>query len=155
MQERMRTHRLTEAQIAKLLGEAQIGQLGTIGPNGYPYVIPVHYVYLDGAFYFHGLDKGQKLDNIEKNPNVCFQVTSDFSYLHADTPCDTNTAYQSVVCLGKAFVVTDDALKLKILRAVVDKYAPRHNGKPFPEAMLEVTATVGITVEELHGKYFS
>ncbi|MDR2611296.1 MAG: pyridoxamine 5'-phosphate oxidase family protein [Deltaproteobacteria bacterium] len=154
MQERMRTHRLTGEQVEGLLGSARIGHLGTFGRDGYPYVIPVHYVYLDGVIYFHGLNRGQKLDNIGANPNVCFQVTGGFSLIQADAPCETNTAYRSVVCLGKAFLVEDAAEKARVLDAVVAKYTPQHRGRAFPGEALEVTAVVGIRPGELHGKHY-
>jgi nitroimidazol reductase NimA-like FMN-containing flavoprotein (pyridoxamine 5'-phosphate oxidase superfamily) len=151
----MRTHQLAREQVDKLLNTAHIGHLGTFGLNGYPYVVPVHFVYIDGVIYFHGLNQGQKLDNIEKNPKVCFQVTGDYSFLQADVPCDTNTAYHSVVCLGQAFLVEDTVLKVKVLEAVVEKFTPQHRGQAFPETMLEVTGIVGIKVDDLTGKYYS
>ncbi len=40
------------AVIDRILERATIGRLATVGADGYPYITPVNYVYLDGAIYF-------------------------------------------------------------------------------------------------------
>ena len=155
MQERMRTHQLGADRIGELLDEAEVGHLATVGPDGFPYVVPVHHVRLDGRLYVHGLKQGQKLDNIARDPRVGFEVFALDGYLHGDSPCDTNTAYRSVVVRGLAKVVEDEELIRRALSAVVEKYAPRHRGRDFGEAFLAITSVVEITPEEITGKYWS
>lgn len=64
MQHRMRDYPLSLEEIQKFLTESQAGTVATVGPDGVPYCVPVHFVYVDGAVYFHGLPAGQKLDYI-------------------------------------------------------------------------------------------
>ena len=154
MQSRMREHQLTEEEKNRLLDSAPVGHLGTIGGDGFPYVTPVHFVLLEGSIYIHGLIRGLKLKNIAGNPRVCFEVESEHSFLHADEPCDTNTAYRSVICFGEAALLEDREKKIRVLDAVVEKYAPRHKGGSYPENMLKMTGVIAIKILESTGKYF-
>jgi len=60
-------------EIESLLKEAEIGRLGTC-VDGEPYVVPLSFAYHDGKIVFHCAKRGKKLDNIAKNPQVCFEV---------------------------------------------------------------------------------
>lgn len=40
------------------------GTLAFYGDDGYPYAVPVSYVYDDGRIYFHSATKGHKVDAI-------------------------------------------------------------------------------------------
>ncbi len=155
MQARMKKYQLTDAQTEALLLSAQVGHLGTVGEDGFPYVTPIHFVFVDGCIYFHGLTKGLKLDNLRKNFNVCFEVESSYTYLQANTPCDTNTAYQSVIIRGEAMPLVDKDRIIYILDAIVAKYTPQHKGKIYPNEMLKMTGVVEIKVRERTGKYFN
>jgi nitroimidazol reductase NimA-like FMN-containing flavoprotein (pyridoxamine 5'-phosphate oxidase superfamily) len=150
----MKEHQLTEEQRNLLLNSAHVGHLGTIGGDGFPYVTPVHFVLMGGSIYIHGLARGQKLKNINSNPKVCFEVESEHSYLHAEDPCDTNTAYRSVICFGRAALLEDRGKAIRVLDAIVEKYAPRHTGRSYPENMLKMTGVIEIKILESTGKYF-
>ena len=74
MQYRMKTHQLPQSEVHALLNRSLTGSLSTIDSDGAPYSVPIHFVFLDGAIYFHGLPAGQKLDNLKADPRVCFSV---------------------------------------------------------------------------------
>ena len=155
MQARMKEHPLNAEQINSLLDAVEVGHLATLGENGFPYVTPVHFVRMNGRVYFHGLAAGQKLINLRADSRVCFEVTGPHQFIQADTPCDTNTAYQSVIITGHAAVVEDPAVKTAALDAVVGKYTPQHAGAAYPPNMLKMTAVVEITISEITGKYYA
>ena len=155
MQARMKEHPLTTEQIDSLLGSIQVGHLATLGENGFPYVTPVHFVFMNGHVYFHGLAAGQKLKNLRADSRVCFEVEGRHSFIQADVPCDTNTAYQSVIITGNAAVVNDRAVKIAALDAIVAKHTPQHTGAAYPENMLKMMAVVEIKIQEITGKYYS
>ena len=155
MQARMKEHPLTAEQIDSLLDAVQVGHLATLGENGFPYVTPVHFVRMNGRVYFHGLAAGQKLKNLRADSKVCFEVEGPHQFIQADTPCDTNTAYESVIITGHAAVVEDPAVKIAALDAVVAKYTPQHAGAVYPANMLKMTAVVEITISEITGKYYA
>ena len=157
MQNRMKTHPMTEEAIEALLKRAQVGSIATLDEDGTPYAVPVHFVYLDGAVYFHGLPKGQKIDNLKARPQVFFSVWDMQGFLMdpEGRPCDTNTKYESVAAKGEASVLTDLAEKQTVLEAIIAKYTPQLSGTPLPENMLRGTAVVKIEVSSLTGKYYA
>ena len=155
MQARMKEHPLTAEQMDSLLDSVEVGHLATLGENGFPYVTPVHFVRMNGRVYFHGLAAGQKLKNLHADSRVCFEVEGPHQYIQASTPCDTNTAYESVIIMGHAVVVEDPVVKTAALNAVVAKYTPQHAGAAFPANMLKMTAVVEITISEITGKYYA
>lgn len=155
MQGRMKEHPLSQEEITNLLLTEPVGNLGTLSPKGFPYITPVHFVYINHKIYIHGLCKGTKIDHIKTNPNVGFEVYKLNGLIHdPNLPCDTNTDYQSVIIMGNADFIEDESLKINILNQVVEKFAPQHMGKDFPPAMLKATAIISITPLEITGKYF-
>lgn len=155
MQARMKEHPLSTEQMDSLLDFVEVGHLATLGENGFPYVTPVHFVRMNGLVYFHGLAVGQKLKNLRADSRVCFEVEGPHQYIQADTPCDTNTAYESVVITGHAAVVEDPAVKTAALDAIVAKYTPQHAGAEYPPNMLKMTAVVEIAISEITGKFYA
>lgn len=155
MQGRMKEHQLSREEIDALLNEETVGSFATISEDGFPYVTPVHYVWINGRVYIHGLSMGQKLSYLASNPKVGFEVYRMNGLIHdSSLPCDTNTDYMSVIMHGTAKLVEDNDLRLTAINAVVAKFTPQHIGKSFPEAMLRVTSVIEITPLAVTGKYF-
>ena len=59
-----------------LLQSSRRGVLAVNGDDGYPYAIPINYVYDDDAqkIYFHGARVGHKVDALRACDKVCFMV---------------------------------------------------------------------------------
>lgn len=109
---------LSQAQCEHILlseGRAVIAFRGT---NEYPYAIPINYVYVNGSIYFHCAGAGQKIDEINADPHVCFTVHNE-GYLQ---PGKIGYNISSVVVLGTAQFVDDQATKTNILRKIGLKY---------------------------------
>ena len=141
-----------EDRISKLLSEATIGRLGTVGPDG-PMIKPVNYVYQNGSFYFHGALEGEKMDHIRADPRVVFQVERIQRYIKsAGKPCDSSQAYECVIARGRAEVVDDPAEKTAALNALMEKHQPEGGWTPVTEAMAETVAVVSVRVERMTAK---
>lgn len=156
MQHRMKTHPLTTEQTNKVLSCSQVGSIATLNSDGSPYVTPVHFVSRNGFIYFHGLPKGQKIDNIKNDPRVSMTIYEMDSLLLAPdkNPCDTNTKYQSVILSGVASLVEDFESKKSILLQIVKKYTPQIATNNIPDNMIKGTAVVQIKISEMTGKYY-
>ncbi len=50
------------------------GFLSVIGDGGYPYTVPINFVYAEGVLYFHCAVEGHKLDAIRASDKACFTV---------------------------------------------------------------------------------
>ncbi len=156
MQNRMRKHQLGENQVRNLLDKVEVGSLSTINEDGSPYVIPVHFVYLNNKIYIHGLPRGKKLDNIKNNSRVSFCVYEMQGLLldPDEDPCDTNTKYESVVADGNSSILRDLKYKEEVLKEVIKKYTPHLTDKEMPENMLKGTAVIEVDIKNITGKYY-
>jgi hypothetical protein len=108
----------------EILEAGAYGVLSTVCENEYPYGVPLQYVYLGGAIYFHCAGEGQKMDNIRRDDRVSFCVVGRCETL----PAQFTTEYESVVVFGRASVVNDED-KNEALAALIAKYAPGHEQK--------------------------
>ena len=155
MQNRMKTHQLEKNEIDSLLAAEHVGRLATVSADGTPYITPVHYVYFNQKIYIHGLIRGQKIDNITANPNVCFEIDHFEKYIMPEekSPCDVNTQYRSVIITGAARLVEDEKLKADVLDLIVEKYTPSLSGAPFGNS-IKATGVIEITIKEMTGKYY-
>jgi uncharacterized protein len=111
-------------EIQGILARARIGRLATHGRDGFPYITPVNYVYLHGAIYFHCARQGEKLDNLQHDPKVCFEVDHPLAYLDTgydkNLPvCDVGQYYQSVVIRGRAEIIEETVEKVQALNALM------------------------------------
>ncbi len=134
------------------LAAAPVGRLATISENGYPYVVPVHFVYLDNKIYFHCAKEGHKLENIKKTPFVCFEADEMTGIIDADEPCDTSTGFKSVIAFGKAQIVEDESIKIRALKEIIRKYIPESANSPLVQESVAATAVVEIEIEQISGK---
>lgn len=156
MQSRMKNHQLTKEQIEELLSRGQDCVLATHGGDGYPYAVPMNFVYFNDKIYMHGLPKGQKIDNINRNPKVCVQVHEMEELLYGDDSgaCDVNVKYKSVIILGYAGLLTDFNSKTIILKEIVKKYTPHLSDQILPDNMVNGTGVIEVEIKEITGKYY-
>lgn len=127
-----------QGEIGRILSSATIGRMATIGTDGYPYITPVNFVYLNGNVYFHSGPKGEKLDNLARDPRVCFEVDIPLAYIDSGFDPERRIGnlhqfYQCVIIRGEAQIVPNGPRKLAALTALVTK----HEGGPDHEAVNE------------------
>ena len=65
---------MDKAAAEKLLLENRIAVLAVNGDDGKPYAVPVHYIYENGALYFHSAKYGYKMDAMARDARVCMTV---------------------------------------------------------------------------------
>lgn len=112
-----------------------------------PYVIPVNFVFMDGALYFHCAREGRKLDCLRRAPGVGFSVHEILSIDRENA----TTLYRSLCGTGKAACVTDSEEKGRALEKLAHKYQSRCT-LPVPQKTLQATEVVKITITTLSGK---
>jgi nitroimidazol reductase NimA-like FMN-containing flavoprotein (pyridoxamine 5'-phosphate oxidase superfamily) len=138
-------------EIQRILSLTNIGRLATNGQDGYPYITPVNFVSLEGSIYFHCAPKGEKLDNLIRNPRVCFEVDVPLSYidigLDPSRPiCNLHQFYHCVIIRGSATVVKDSALKVAALNALIAKHEKTED---FPKVTADMSACKACEVIEV------
>lgn len=156
MRHRTKNHLLTQEQIEALFKRAEVGRIATLNKDGYPYVLPMHFVYVNSKIYLHGLPKGQKIDNIKSNPKVCFEIDEMISLLYdgIEEACDVNTEFNSIIVQGNAIIVDDFDEKREALSKIVEKFTPHLMEKELPVPMINGTAVIRIDIIECVGRYY-
>ena len=139
--------------ITDFLNSASVGRMATINPNGTPYVLPLHFAFEGDRIYVHCALEGKKLDNLRRNPAVCFEADEAIDItIVSDKPCASGTYYRSVIANGNAAIVEDPVRKKHILQVFMDKYAEGRKYGEMPAEAIEETCVVEIIVEEISGK---
>lgn len=146
---RRKDRKLEYDGVIDLLIQGEYGTLATIGSNGYPYVVPLSYVYLDNAVYFHCGLEGHKLDNIKYDNKVSFCVVGEIETLSEKF----SVRYESVILYGRASEVAGDE-KYNALMALLEKYSGEHiaEGKKYIESAKKETKVIKVTIEQITGK---
>ena len=134
----------------ELLTRAPVGRLG-LSLNDHPYVVPLNYVFYDEKIYFHCSKEGQKLDYLNRNHRICFEIDEFSGIRKGDKPCSYETKYRSVIVYGNAKLVLEPEVKMKVLKKLVEKYAGDVITS-FDENPVMRTQIVEITVEKITGK---
>lgn len=105
-----------------LLLSSRRGVLAVNGDDGYPYAIPINYVYdADaGKIYFHGAKAGHKVDSLRACDKVCFTVYGN------ETVKEEAWApfMQSVVVFGRCRLVEPGERAIALLKKLAMKYYP-------------------------------
>ncbi len=153
MSMRRKDKEITEKVVKEeILRQITVGRLGT-AVDGKPYVVPVNFCYVDDKIYIHTHRDGKKIQNIMKNPNVCFEV-DEGEIIKGEKPCDFSWNYISVIVNGKASIVEDESERLRGFKLISNKYSPG-KGQLITETLLKDFKHVWILridVEELTGK---
>jgi nitroimidazol reductase NimA-like FMN-containing flavoprotein (pyridoxamine 5'-phosphate oxidase superfamily) len=153
----MRNYQLTEERCAALLERARSGTVAVLDAQGYPYAVPVHFVFTEGKVYFHGLAEGEKVDAIRADSRICFTAYEMGELVRkpdAKYMCNVNTEYESVIIRGRG-VLLEEERRPGILKKIVEKYVLDMAGMPMPERNVVRTAVVEIAPERITGKYYT
>nr|WP_312578531.1 pyridoxamine 5'-phosphate oxidase family protein [Sedimentibacter sp.] len=140
---------LSNEEMLDIMETAEYGILSTMGENGFPYGVPVNFVYKDNNIYFHCALTGHKLENISYNSNVSFCVVKDVELI----PDDFNTKFKSVISFGKAEEVTDDK-KNEVFKLFIEKFSKEFipQGMEYIKKASSGAKIFGIKVEHMTAK---
>ena len=143
---------LDERECEEILKRGKYGVLAVQGDEGYPYTVPLNYVFVDGAIYFHSAKEGHKIDAITREAKASFCVVDK----SAVVPELFATAYKSVIAFGRASFVDDGEEKTAVLHTFIDRFAPgrQEAGERFIHGAYEKTQIIRIDVEQITGKAY-
>ncbi|MGI6684909.1 MAG: pyridoxamine 5'-phosphate oxidase family protein [Bacillota bacterium] len=146
---RRKDRKMCEEAAKEILLKGEYGILSMSSPSGYGYGIPLSYVYLDDALYFHCARHGYKLEILKHNNQVSFCVVGEATTL----PEKFSVKYRSVIVFGRASEVFNEE-KDRALQAIAVKYAqgfPKE-GKEYIHRDGHLTCVIKIAVEHISGK---
>lgn len=125
----------------------------TIADKDCPYLVPMNFGYtVQGetlTLYFHCAAQGKKLDLIDANSYVAFEMDCDHRLIRGERACDYTYAYRSVIGKGRISRVSDVQAQTDALRAILTHYDNAY--PPFAqldEHMLRATTILRLDVSE-------
>lgn len=142
---------LSEEQSIEILNRNTSGVLSVIGDNGYPYGVPLSYVYNNGKIYFHCAKSGHKIDAIKNNSKVSFCVIDKDDIV----PEKFTTYFRSVIAFGNAEIIEDAVQKREAIEKLADKYSPNETDetkKFFIDKEWDILCMIELKIEHLTGK---
>lgn len=117
---RRKAQQLPQAEAEEILLASSSGVLALAGNEGYPYALPISYVYHEGRLYFHCAPTGHKLDAIARCPKASFCVIAQDEVV----PELYTTRYRSVIAFGAIRRLTQEGEIITALDVLGRKYAP-------------------------------
>ena len=117
---RRKRQQLSEGESIEILQKATAGTLALLGDNGYPYAVPISYVYAEGKLYFHSALSGHKVDAIRNCDKASFCVIDKDDV----QPAKYTTFFRSVIAFGRIHIIEDEQEKLETARLLGDRYNP-------------------------------
>ncbi len=147
-----RVQREIPVEAAKdVLKRARRGVLAMNGEDGYPYAVPLNYLYDEEAnkIYFHGARAGQKYELLQRDERVCFTVNGEPT-IKAE---EWAPFVQSAIVFGRCHLVEVGDRAVELLTNFAMKYYPSaemvHNSVA---GGAKVTQMFEITIEHISGK---
>jgi nitroimidazol reductase NimA-like FMN-containing flavoprotein (pyridoxamine 5'-phosphate oxidase superfamily) len=146
---------MAEDRVLETLKQGFCGRLATVGTDGYPYCVPLLYVWMEGEIYLHNTSaRGHLRENIDHEARVCFEMDEPGEvFPYGRFECDTSVAFKSVIAFGKIRVVEDAGAKQRFFEALMKKYDRPGRERPkdfFPR--LDQVTLYAVRIERMTGK---
>lgn len=148
---RRKRQQLTEAECIEILRENTSGVLAVFGDDGYPYAVPLSYVYDNGTLFFHCAKSGHKLDAIKACDKASFCVIDQDLVV----PKEYTTYFRSVILFGRASIMTQEDEIRGAIEKLAIKYYPddsKENRDSAIEKEYKAMCMVRFQIEYMSGK---
>lgn len=117
---RRKRQKLSMKECEDILTKGSCGVLSLCGDDGYPYGVPISYVYDGSRLIFHSAAAGHKIDAIIRSPKASFCVIDQDQVV----PEKYTTYFRSVIVFGTVRILKDEQEKREAVEILSVKYAP-------------------------------
>ena len=148
---RRNRQQLSEEESLAVLERGTSGVLAVLGDEGYPYAVPLSYVYRNGKIYFHCAKSGHKLEALKHCGKVSFCVVDQDQV----KPEEYTTYFRSVIAFGRIRILEDDIEKRSAIEKLAVKYAPDETAENLNKAIereWKPLCMLEMEIEHLSGK---
>ncbi len=110
----------------EVLDRAPYITLSMADEEGVPYGLPLSMARIGETFYFHGALEGKKMDILRKNPKVFLSAVTKCKPTVGPKDGSFTLEFQSAMAMGVAEIVEDENEKIAGLRAICERFLPKH-----------------------------
>ncbi|SFQ46938.1 hypothetical protein SAMN02910358_02303 [Lachnospiraceae bacterium XBB1006] len=128
-----------------------VGVLSVLGDDGYPYGVPISYVYHDGKIIVHCAKEGHKMDAIRALDKVSFTVV-DKNEVREE---EYTSYFRSVIAFGRIHEMVSDEEIEEALYVLSEKYSPsisKEKVRAHAKDGVKRTAVLVMEIEHVTGK---
>ena len=111
---------LSQEDTVQIFERGTSGTLAILGDDGYPYALPLSYVYSQGKIFFHSAKTGHKIDAIRANDKASFCVI-DKDHI---VPEEYTSYFRSAIAFGRIKIMEDEQEKRAALDILAQRYTP-------------------------------
>lgn len=122
------------------------------------YIVPLNFGYEikddTCVFYFHGANEGRKIELMQRNPYVGFEMDTDHALNAADIPCKYSACFQSIIGNGVLSIVSEPEEKKLGLSLLMEHNTGKREWV-FDERMLNAVIVFKLVVDKMSCKEHS
>lgn len=148
---RRKNQALSIEESTAVLMRGTSGVLALSGDDGYPYAVPISYVYDGAHIYFHCAKAGHKLDAIMRSSKASFCVIDKDEII----PETYTSHFRSIIAFGTIRVLQEEQKKRAAIEKLALKYAPEDTSEHRRASIdrdWEPLCVLEMTIEHLTGK---
>jgi nitroimidazol reductase NimA-like FMN-containing flavoprotein (pyridoxamine 5'-phosphate oxidase superfamily) len=116
---------MDDGEARAFLRRQKVAHVGTVDGNGWPYVVPLIYIYEggDSLFVHTGAHEGHFQSNVQAHPRLCVEA-AEMGDVHRGHPyaCNSALVYTSVIAFGEVRLIDDRERKTWFFDRVLEKY---------------------------------
>lgn len=143
---RRKKQQLSRDVCDEVLHRGTSGVLALQGEDGFPYAVPLSYVYDDNKLYIHCATSGHKLDAIAHNNKVSFCVIDQDQIV----PEKFTTYFRSVIVYGTIKQLEEEHEKRAALKLFANRYSPTYEATFQKEVDNQLPRTCILVIDILH-----
>ena len=141
-------------KIADIISRCTCCRIG-FDDDGEVYIVPLNFGYQTKentyTFYFHGANEGRKSDLMKKNPNVGFEMDTDYALHKADYACGHSARFQSIIGNGIVSIVSETEEK-KLGISLLMEHNTGKRDWDFDEKMVNAVSVFKLEVTKMSCK---
>lgn len=139
------------AAIDQIIRSCDCCRLG-LSTESAPYIVPLNFGYTreNGipTFYFHGAAEGRKLELIQRDPRVGFELDTNHALKTANAACGYSFQFQSVIGSGTVSILETPAEKMHGLQYIMEHFTGKSDWN-IPEQALSSITVLRLSAAEM------
>ncbi len=139
---------LSAEETERILRNGKYSVMAVSGDDGYPYAVPVNYVYDGTAIFIHSAAQGHKIDALKRHPKCSLCIVDKDDVI----PEEFTSYFRSVIVFGTAHFVESVDEKIAALRLLGDKYSPGIDPEAEIARFIKTVCILRIDIDCVTGK---
>lgn len=139
---------LSAEDMERILRNGKYCVMAVSGDDGYPYAVPINYVYDGTSIYIHSAAQGHKIDALRRNPKCSLCVVDKDDVI----PEEFTSYFRSVIAFGTACFVESTDENIAALRLLGGKYSPGIDPEAEIARFIKTVCIVRIDIDSVTGK---